>query len=213
MNVQEVLVALLIIVVVWLVMLSIAAGTAVWTMRRANEVVKGTRSPAPVLWLWSPSKPARLHRRLRHVFTWDSPERPKVHGELWDELEAEAVRLDADIASLTRAPRPVRRRAHAAMAPRVEYLANLAARIRRLEADATAPRGFEEAEATEPTPTDGLVELDERIANLESAHNELSDFERLVGEARAEAESRADAARRTDAARATATEENDRSAT
>jgi hypothetical protein len=34
---------------------------------RANQVVPDRRSPAPLSWLWSWNRPARLHRRLRRA--------------------------------------------------------------------------------------------------------------------------------------------------
>jgi hypothetical protein len=37
------------------------------SLRRANRVVAGRRTAAPISWLWSWREPARLHRRLRRA--------------------------------------------------------------------------------------------------------------------------------------------------
>lgn len=56
----------------WFIGISVVASAVCWTLtvrslRRANRVVAGRRTAAPISWLWSWREPARLHRRLRRA--------------------------------------------------------------------------------------------------------------------------------------------------
>lgn len=169
------LVVLLTVVVVWLLLLSAGVAASIWALRRSNRVVPGEPTAAPVLWLWSPSRPARLHRRLRTLAAWVSTAPPSTHREAWDRLLAEAVSLDREAAIAARAPHRVRGDGLRDLARQVHQLERLAARLRKLDGPATtAPAG------SGHEPTGGLVELQQHVESLESAHGELDALERAL---------------------------------
>ena len=62
---EAILLAILLSVVVVMVLVGVLFGVFSWQLARSNRVVADAPTTAPILWLWSPTQPARLHRRLR----------------------------------------------------------------------------------------------------------------------------------------------------
>jgi hypothetical protein len=166
----EVLLVLGVIALVW------AAGlvAAVHVLRRGNAV--GRRAAgAPLCWLASPGVAAHLHRRLRRavvvVRTWVPAPRRRVprstFHELADDLERQAVAIDAELIAVRRFPLAHRRAAHRFLAPRVAEVERLAVGLVRSAGGA----GYS-------VTLDGLGA---RIDALQEAHHELYILERSAG--------------------------------
>jgi hypothetical protein len=86
---------LLVLLIVLLVLTSLVAAGLLLAragLRRANQVVQGRPSPAPVSWLVSPVAPARAHRALAAQARAVATMTPETG--LDDRLSACAVRLD-----------------------------------------------------------------------------------------------------------------------
>ena len=62
---RQVLIWSLAFFVTWVAIVALALVVLRWRLHRMNRVSPAMRSPAPIIWLWSPTQPARLHRRLR----------------------------------------------------------------------------------------------------------------------------------------------------
>src|SRR5688572_20755962 len=62
---EAILLAILLTVVIVTVLAGVLLGVFSWQLARSNRILPDTPTTAPILWLWSPTQPARLHRRLR----------------------------------------------------------------------------------------------------------------------------------------------------
>ncbi len=62
---RQILLVVFALAVTWMILFGLGLGLVRWRMARANRVSPAVRSPAPLSWLWSPSRAARMHRRLR----------------------------------------------------------------------------------------------------------------------------------------------------
>lgn len=155
------------------------AALLVWRLRRRNRLHPGVPSAAPVLWLWSPSGPARLHRRLRVATATARYQPPRARrrpgGEtevvqLRHDLVQAAAALDDRLVAAARAPRTVRGQLVAGVACDVRRVERLAGRLATLVSagDALAAGG-------------GLDRLDERVTALEAARREISELDALLG--------------------------------
>lgn len=180
---SEIVVAVLAIVVAWLLTIVVTALVVRAHFRRQNRVARATPSPAPVRWLWSPSAPARLHRRLQAA-VW--PIDPATGasalptGTSTDELRLglveHATSLDSHLAAMRRAPRPVRRAAVREADDHVRLIEDLSA---RLEARPAPPPNQDPwATLRRPrspaVPPPSLAELQHRICHLEAARAEVA---------------------------------------
>src|SRR6478736_5895230 len=98
---RDVLLWLLAFIATWIVLLVVVATLMRWRLQRRNRVSPAVKSPAPLAWLWAPSAPARLHRRLQGavVDIHLAPSRRSPHGgpasvdDMRRELEYQAVEL------------------------------------------------------------------------------------------------------------------------
>lgn len=176
----ELLLLLFAIVVAWLVLLSAAVGLGLWALGRHNRVSAAHPTPAPLSWVWSPSSPARLHRRLRTAAGWVEPP-PGEHGHdhLRDRLVTQAVTLDHQVVRASGAPRRQRRPLLRDLRGEVAEVERLAVRVHGLSrpADAAAS-GWS---GTEPTVAQHLADLRHHLDLLDAAHAELTDVERFAG--------------------------------
>jgi hypothetical protein len=82
-----------------------------WVLRRRNLVHPRARGDAPIAWLISPGRLARLHRRLRRLVRHSRG--LDAHGNdparaLIEALHLEAVRLDAELVAAAPLPRAAR---------------------------------------------------------------------------------------------------------
>jgi hypothetical protein len=170
--VAEVLAVTALVLIVWMVLSIAAVIAAVVWMGLANRVVPGTRGNAPVTWLVSPSRPARLHRQLRTVGRWATTPSDRTHADLWDDLLAEVVATDRRLVTAARTNPRVRSSRLDEVEAQVSRLDELAARLRQIDDNRTWP-----SEAT-TVPSDGLEILERRLGNIEQAHRDLIDLER-----------------------------------
>jgi hypothetical protein len=170
--VGEVLAVTALVLLVWTVLSIVAVVAAIVWMRRANRVVPGTRGNAPIAWLVSPSRPARLHRQLRTVGRWATTPSDRTHADLWDDLLAEVVATDRRLVAAARANPRVRAARLGEVDAQVDRLDELAARLRQIDDNRTWP-----SEAA-TAPSDGLEMLERRLGNIEQAHRDLLDLER-----------------------------------
>lgn len=173
---------IVLIVLVVLSLLSLAAvgsvAFVVWLLHRHNRVSPRTPTGAPLVWLCSPSTPARAHRRLRTAAataravpaTPDAPSHSR--SALAAELEAEAITLDRWVVWTSRAPHRWRRDHYRAIQAQIRQLEGLVMRLSSLEGDAPP--------ATAESAQRHLDEVAERVAQLEQAHAEIRALERLT---------------------------------
>jgi hypothetical protein len=183
---SEVVVVALTIVAVWVLTIVITALLVRAHLRRQNRVARATPSPAPVRWLWSPSAPARLHRRLQTA-VW--PIDPATGasalpvGTTTDELRLglveHATSLDTHLAAMRRAPRPIRRAAVRDADGHVRLIEDLSARLEARPPSPPTPRPWVALRPTHTPlpPPPSLAELRERILQLEAARAEVARVE------------------------------------
>jgi hypothetical protein len=181
----ELVIALTVLLVVWVAMLTAAVAYLAWRLQRANRVHPAHRTPAPLPWLWSPTQPARLHRRLRtavQATAATAPPRRDERGpstsidELRVELEHHAVQLDQRVVVAARQPRPYRRDALAELRPQVAQLEALSVRLGRLRRpDGTPASGWDE------TTADALARITGHLDLFDEANRELTEIERSAG--------------------------------
>lgn len=162
---------LLWVLLVWALLVAVATTVAVVTLRRMNRVVPRVRSSAPLIWLVSPTRPARMHRQLRSLGTWVTHPEPKVHRQLWKDVVAEIVATDAELVVAARSNPRIRATELDAVGVRIDRLEDLAERLRNL--DRFQPDG-----TTRQPPSDAIEVLEHRLVNLEQAHHDLVDLER-----------------------------------
>jgi len=170
-DVGDVVSVLMWVMLVWLVMFAVACVVAVITLRRTNRVVRSVPTDAPITWLVSLSRPARLHRQLRSLGTWMERTATSTHSDAWNQLINEVVATDARLVVTARANTRVRSAGLDAIEATVRRLEDLATRLGRLD-EARHWSGQSTA------PSDALEVLEHRIENLEAAHVDLADLER-----------------------------------
>lgn len=159
------------VLTVWFVLFAAACTVAFITARKANRVVPGVRTTAPMSWLVSPSRPARLHRQLRSLGTWASHAASDGHADTWSQIVAELVTTDARLVVAARANTRVRPAELDAVAATAQRLEDLAVRLRHID-EARHP------DTRAAAPSDALELIEHRITNLEQAHADLADLER-----------------------------------
>jgi hypothetical protein len=169
--VGDVLSLMMWVVVVWLVMFVVACTIAAITLRRSNRVVRSVPSDAPITWLVSPSKSARLHRQLRNLGMWTARSATAGHDDAWQQILNEIVATDARLVVAARAHSRVRSVELDGVAATVQRLEDLAVRLSKLDETRDWPQ-------QPAAPSDALEVLEHRIENLEAAHVDLADLER-----------------------------------
>jgi hypothetical protein len=170
---------LIVLTVLGLMVLTAVGSVAVlvWMLKRHNRVSPQTPTGAPLVWLCSPSTPARTHRRLRTVAATTrtvprSPDAPThSRSALAAELEQQAVALDQWVVWTAHAPQRWRRDHYRAIQAQVRQLEMLAMRLSSLEND--RPYG---SDANRPS----LDQLAEQVDQHEQAHAEIRALERLT---------------------------------
>lgn len=180
-GVADVLLVLALSGVAVLALSSVALGLALWRLGRRNRLHPSIPTQAPVTWLVSPSRPARLHRRLQAAVATASYRAPgrgrrKIPttsvDELVQELVREAAAVDQRLVVAARAPWRVRVRLLGVCDPQVAQLERLAARLAVLVSAAARPGGAPAAAA--------ISALEERLDALEAARQEIADLEALL---------------------------------
>ena len=177
----DVLLALVVAGAVTVALGSIALGLALWRLGRRNRLHPTVPTHAPVTWLVSPARPARLHRRLQAAVataTYRAPGRGRRKvpttsvDELVQELIREAAAVDQQLVVAARAPWRVRVRLLGVCTPQVAQLERLAARLAVLVSASARPGGAPAAVA--------ITALEERLDALEAARQEIADLEALL---------------------------------
>jgi hypothetical protein len=171
--VGDVLSLMMWVLVVWLVLFAVACTIAVVTLRRTNRVVRSAPTDAPITWLVSPSRPARMHRQLRNLGTWASHTATAANDGDWNQLITQMVATDARLVVAARASSRVRPAELDAVEATIRRLEDLAVRLSRLDEARSWPQ-------QSAAPNDALEVLEHRIENLEAAHVDLADLERRM---------------------------------
>jgi hypothetical protein len=145
-------------------------------LHRRNRVAPSIRTNAPLAWLWSPGRAARLHRRLRAavVHTRLGPDDPSATGPMVQALVAEAVQIDGHLVAVGRLRFADRQRYLRPLAADVARVEQVAARVARLRLEGARP--LQLADHRRP-----LDELDAHCARVEEARRELQRIEAAAG--------------------------------
>lgn len=131
------------------------------SLKRRNQVVAGVKSPAPLGWLTSNRREARLHRRLRASARRLALVPPTDDvSDIIARLRVELVELDGYLVVVSRRPTQARRADRKVVEERVRDIEDL---VRRVE-----ERGR--------TELISLGELHERLDLLEAADDELNEL-------------------------------------
>jgi hypothetical protein len=156
-------------------------GYVMHTIRKRNRVAPGTRSPAPISWLWSWRMAARLHRHLArtihavHACIVDSREQLGL-ATMVKELEAQACAIDRQLVAVDRSPNPTRYR----------MLRELYAEVRQVDAVAERVIRMGRAWAGDEPSVRGLAGVSDRLDALEAAMADLARLDRTAGPAASE---------------------------
>ncbi|MFT5203972.1 MAG: hypothetical protein ACI9C1_003375 [Candidatus Aldehydirespiratoraceae bacterium] len=130
-------------------------------LNRRNRVVAGVKSPAPLSWLSSSRKEAKLHRRLGRAARRLALVPPTDDvADVITRLRIELVELDGHLVTVARRPTPARRADRTVIQERVERIEALVRRV-------------EERSRTEVVSLD---ELTERLDLLDAADSELNEL-------------------------------------
>ena len=172
--------------VTWIAIVTLTLVVLRWRLQKANRVSPAMRSPAPIVWLWSPRQPARLHRRLRtatheiHLApTRRSRDVPSLSvDDLRRELEYQAVELDHHLVAATRHPKAQRRSLLRQLQGQVAEVERLSIRLSRMTRDPSRPSSGWEL-STEPPEV--LAHISQQLDLLDQAQEELTEIERAAG--------------------------------
>jgi hypothetical protein len=155
-----------------LVGLVVAVGTLVgWRLRRRHRGV-------PLGWSTSQSEAAELHRRLHRAVddTRQTVARVGARGAPVDELvalsedlSAQAVVIDRELAAASHLPDGSRRKALMEIKQRIVESERLAERVKRLAVEMATP--------AHETADDGIRRLHERLDALDEARRELRELD------------------------------------
>ena len=179
-GVADVLLVLVVSFVALMALSSVALGLALWRLGRRNRLHPATPTPAPITWLVSPQRPARLHRRLQAAVVTANhrePARSRRRGrkapttsvdDLVQELVREAAAVDQQLVVAARAPRRVRVRLLGVCDPQVAQIERVAARLAVLASADARPAGA------------AIAALEDRLDALEAARQEIADLEALL---------------------------------
>jgi hypothetical protein len=152
------------------------------SLRHRNRVSPDQRSDAPIVWLSAPSRPARLHRRLRSAVAVARmiAGRATAGGqlsrtaELAYELEAEAVSIDRHLPIVARLAPRERTLALRRIGEQVNEVERLVSRLSLLEAENSSPARMRHHGSA-------MQELARQLDALEAARAELRTIEADAG--------------------------------
>jgi hypothetical protein len=172
------------IVAILMVMGMLTAGAIVLVymrMQRRNRVSPDLKSPAPLMWLWSPQAVARLHRRLRDAVTVARMVRGHVGADddsrivtACHDLEKEAIALDNHLALVARLPARSRRAVMPKLVAELGKVERAASQVSMMAARAAVPSQL-------PGQRSALDDLVAELELLDDAHLELHDLESEAG--------------------------------
>jgi hypothetical protein len=174
------LTTLLLMLVLGLVFGMVALGVGVGLILRAfaerSRLHPSIQTGAPLDWCWSPSAPARLHRRLQSALLPIHPARPGRHRptgdsltELVSTIAGQATRLDREIIAARRLRGPARRGRLRVLRAEVREIEQLSYRVQE--------QRLRMARATGPSPQEALADVHSRLDLLAAADAELTAIE------------------------------------
>lgn len=183
---RDLLLFLLALLVTWAALFGLGLVLVRWRLARANRVSPAVKSPAPLHWLSSWSKPARLHRRLRAavalIHLSPSPrarQAPSLSVDaLRRDLEYQAVELDQHLVVAARHPRAYRRGLLKSLDQQVVTIEALAVRLSTMMRPADAPSTGWDGPVASP---DVLQRIGQQLDLLDAAQTELIEIERASG--------------------------------
>lgn len=158
-------------------------------LRRHHRVAPGQPTDAPVTWLVDPRSPARLHRRLAKVGRLATTigethrprgrrlrkaEEPPAIVAVAQDLVAQAVALDHQLARIALLAPSARRRPLVELARAVEQVEEAGTRLVALSSELLAPRRLH---ADDP----GLLDVAGQVERLAEAHQALRDLDDDAG--------------------------------
>jgi hypothetical protein len=186
---KELLLVVMALFFTWLALAGLGLALIRWRMARSNRVSPAVRSAAPLRWLWSVTKAARLHRRLRTAVALIhlAPSRRAERGErgvslsvdeLRRDLEYQAVQLDQHLVVASRHPRSHRRGLLANLEVQVTEVELLSMRLSSM----SRPEGIPSSgwQAT-PAPPEVFERISAQLDLLDAAQDELMAIERASG--------------------------------
>ncbi len=166
---EDLLIWLAITTAIAFLAVAVAVLIALHSLQRTNRVARRSTTPAPLLWIWLPTAPARLHRRLRAAIGPVDPDGPSGlpsaprTDELRCELTDRTVELDRWLVWADRVrPRSLRRTHLSGAEVQVAVVEDLAARLCGMEGSGAAHHAEGE-----------LADLAEQVLLLEAARREL----------------------------------------
>jgi hypothetical protein len=170
----------------WVAIVTLAVVVLRWRLQRMNRVSPAMRSPAPIVWLWSPRQPARLHRRLRlaivEIHLAPSRRRRDMPSlsvdDLRRELEYQAVELDHHLVTAAHHPKTQRRSLLRQLQGQVSEVERLSIRLSRMRrANGSPSSGWD----LTSEPPEVLAHISQQLDLLDQAQEELTEIERAVG--------------------------------
>jgi hypothetical protein len=183
---RDVLLFLVAFVTTWIVLLTVALVVLRWRLQKRNRVSPAVKSPAPLTWLWMPTRPAQMHRRLQSAVaeihlspTRRSHPLPECSvDDLRRELEYQAVELDHHLVVVARHPRRRRRELLHSLEHQVGQVEELSVRLSRMSRPVgSVSSGWELAHQ----PPEVLARLAHQLDLLDAASDELAEIERAAG--------------------------------
>jgi hypothetical protein len=184
--VRQILFFLMALLFTWIALFGLGMTLVRWRLARSNRVSPAVKSPAPLRWLWSLSRAARLHRRLQAAVAMIhlAPSRrvresPSLSvDELRRELEHQAVELDQHLVVAAHHPRSHRRGLLRSLDLQVTEIEALAVRLSgMIRPDGSPASGWARPEATPEV----LERIGTQLDLLDAAQDELSQIERASG--------------------------------
>jgi hypothetical protein len=183
---KQLLLVVMALFVTWMALAGLGLALIRWRLSRSNRVSPAVRSAAPLRWLWSMAKAARLHRRLRTAVALIhlAPSKRTERGvslsvdELRRDLEYQAVQLDQHLVVASHHPRSHRRGLLVSLEVQVVEVETLAVRLSALSRpDGTPTSGWQ---AT-PAPPEAFERISSQLDLLDAAQAELMAIERASG--------------------------------
>jgi hypothetical protein len=148
------------------------------SLRHRNRISPKQPTAAPIIWLSAPSRPARLHRRLRSAAAVARmiAERSGASrtAELAQEIESEALSIDRHLPVIARLAPRERTQALRQLTAQVNEVERLVSRLSLIDAGDRAPTRL---------GTDGsaMEELARQLDTLEAARAELRTIDADAG--------------------------------
>lgn len=183
---REILIFLAAVAITWVALFGLGMVLVRWRLARSNRVSPAVKSAAPLRWLWSWARPARLHRRLQAavalIHLAPSPrtrESPSLSVDaLRRDLEYQAVELDQHLVVAARHPRGYRKGLLRSLDQQVAEVEALAVRLSSMMRPTDAPASGWDGPAT---PTEVLERIGHQLDLLDAAQTELAEIERASG--------------------------------